>query len=232
MHYIYVITSLPLRSCHHAPVGTDASSVRPQVRLLVELGGASPSVLDRWSSTPLMEARRVQSHPVIQFLLPRTPHQVPSPAILPRPAAAHKSAHFKAENKSAHAKRPVSFQYQLSVDRVVSPRNGLVSGGTLRAATVVNWAQDDSPDTSGARHSSQEHGEYSATQGSAASGPHSSGASGGVAPITTAHGSAHSAGGSGDSSGIGGGGGSRGAGGRRRRGGGGHGHVSSGGGGS
>ncbi len=59
------------------------------MRVLVEEGGASPGVLDRWSSTPLQEARRVQCRPVVDFLLPLTPSQVrPSP-----PAAGH---HFTA----------------------------------------------------------------------------------------------------------------------------------------
>lgn len=124
-HYIHEITSLPSLPCHHVHVGADASSVRPQVRLLVELGGASPSVLDRWTSTPLMEARRVQAQPVIQFLLPLTPDQVPAPAIVPRPAAAHKSARFKADIRIVPAHGSAWYlSYQIprwsSVNRVVS----------------------------------------------------------------------------------------------------------------
>ena len=48
--------------------------------MLVEEGGASPGVLDRWSSTPLQEAQRVHCRPVVDFLLPLTPSQArPSP---------------------------------------------------------------------------------------------------------------------------------------------------------
>jgi ankyrin repeat protein len=38
------------------------------VKLLVEQGGADPSLMDRWEQTPLDEARRVGAAPVVEYL--------------------------------------------------------------------------------------------------------------------------------------------------------------------
>jgi len=39
-----------------------------QVKLLVEEGGADPSLVDRWEQSPLDEARRVGAAPVVEYL--------------------------------------------------------------------------------------------------------------------------------------------------------------------
>jgi hypothetical protein len=44
-----------------------------QVKLLVEEGGASPSLMDRWEQTPLDEARRVGALPVVEYLAAHVP---------------------------------------------------------------------------------------------------------------------------------------------------------------
>lgn len=43
------------------------------VKLLVEEGGANPTVMDRWEQTPLDEARRVGAQPVVEYLTARVP---------------------------------------------------------------------------------------------------------------------------------------------------------------
>lgn len=39
-----------------------------QVKLLIEVGGADPSLEDRWEQTPLDEARRIVATPVVEYL--------------------------------------------------------------------------------------------------------------------------------------------------------------------
>ena len=51
------------------------------VRLLVEEGGASPEVADRWGHTPLDEARRVGAGPVIRYFAGMGPSSAAAPAL-------------------------------------------------------------------------------------------------------------------------------------------------------
>jgi hypothetical protein len=44
-----------------------------QVKLLVEAGGADPTLMDRWEQTPLDEARRVGAAPVVEYLAGHVP---------------------------------------------------------------------------------------------------------------------------------------------------------------
>ena len=41
-----------------------------QVRLILEESKANPHILDRWSNSPMDEARRICCQPVIDYLLP------------------------------------------------------------------------------------------------------------------------------------------------------------------
>jgi hypothetical protein len=44
-----------------------------QVKLLVEEGGATATLMDRWEQTPLDEARRVGASPVVEYLAAHVP---------------------------------------------------------------------------------------------------------------------------------------------------------------
>ncbi len=50
----------------------------PQVKLLVQEGGANVYVRDRWGHTPLDEARRVGDTPVVQYLESRITMRQPT----------------------------------------------------------------------------------------------------------------------------------------------------------
>jgi ankyrin repeat protein len=47
-----------------------------QVKLLVGVGGADPTLKDRWEQTPLDEARKAGAQPVVQYLLERLPGEM------------------------------------------------------------------------------------------------------------------------------------------------------------
>jgi hypothetical protein len=44
-----------------------------QVRLLVEVGAADPSLMDRWQQTPLQEATRSGAAPLVSYLSGKAP---------------------------------------------------------------------------------------------------------------------------------------------------------------